>query len=236
MQPSLVMVVLLVAVAAAITAEAAAKPRPGCPTQCGNLTVPFPFGMEKGCYKDDKFFINCSKATNPPTAYLMKGNLPVTNISLEEGELQIQQSAARDCYDEQGGIDFELWVSPYKISSTKNKFIAIGCDTYALFEGYRADEERFITGCMSLCNSLDSAKKDSCSGIGCCQTSIPSELKNQTLKLSSYYNHTFIKDFNPCSYAFVVQEGQFNFSPETMQLKRVWIIHAITKLPSVSTG
>ncbi|ONI11219.1 hypothetical protein PRUPE_4G093000 [Prunus persica] len=220
MQPSLVMVVLLVALAAAITAEAAAKPRPGCLTQCGNLTVPFPFGMEAGCYKNDKFFIYCSHSTNPPTAYLMKSNIPVTNISLEDGEIQVKQFAARDCYDDQGvqtndSTDFQLWVSNYTISSTKNKFIAIGCDTYALYKGYRVDEERFITGCMSLCSSLDSAEKDSCSGIGCCQTSIPSGLKNHTLKLSSYYNHTFITGFNPCSYAFVVQEGQFNFSKET---------------------
>ncbi|CAB4306974.1 unnamed protein product [Prunus armeniaca] len=191
--------------AAAITAEAAAQPRPGCLTQCGNLTVPFPFAMEVGCYKDDKFFINCSGSTNPPTAYLMKGNLPVTNIYLEEAELQIQLSAARDCYDKQGvptndSVGFRLSLSNYTISSTKNKFIAIGCDTYALFTGYCADdEERFITGCMSLCDSLNSAEKDSCSGIGCCQTSIPSGLKNQTLKLSSYYNHTLITGFNPCS-------------------------------------
>ncbi|KAI5331648.1 hypothetical protein L3X38_021774 [Prunus dulcis] len=220
MQPSLVMVVLLVALAAAITAEAAAKPRPGCLTQCGNLTVPFPFGMEAGCYKNDKFFIYCSHSTNPPTAYLRKSNIPVTNISLEEGEIQVKQFAARDCYDDQGvqtndSTDFRLWVSNYTISSTKNKFMAIGCDTYALYKGYRVDEERFITGCMSLCSSLGSAEKDSCSGIGCCQTSIPSGLKNQTLRLSSYYNHTFITGFNPCSYAFVVQEGQFNFSKET---------------------
>ncbi|XP_021802309.1 wall-associated receptor kinase 2-like, partial [Prunus avium] len=225
MQSSLVMVVVLVALAAAITAEAAAQPRPGCLTQCGNLTVPFPFGMEVGCYKDDKFFINCSSSTNPPTAYLMQGNLPVTDISLEEGEIQVKQFVARDCYDKQGvrtnSLDPQLWVSPYTISSTKNKFVAVGCDTYALFKGYGADEERFFTGCMSLCDSLDSAEKDSCSGIGCCQTSIPSGLKNQTLELSSYYNHTFIKGSNPCGYAFVVQEGQFNFSPETsfQQLK-----------------
>ncbi|PQM37243.1 hypothetical protein Pyn_17943 [Prunus yedoensis var. nudiflora] len=56
MQNSLLMVGVLVALAAQLTtAAAAAQARPDwCQNQCGNLTVPFPFGMDAGCYKEDR--------------------------------------------------------------------------------------------------------------------------------------------------------------------------------------
>ncbi|PRQ29701.1 putative protein kinase RLK-Pelle-WAK family [Rosa chinensis] len=71
-----------------------------------------------------------------------------------------------------------------------------------------------MTGCMSICDNLDSVEQ-SCSGVGCCLTDIPRGLENYTVRLDSYYNHTYILDFNPCSYAFIVEEGKFTFSPNT---------------------
>ncbi|CAL9015998.1 unnamed protein product [Prunus brigantina] len=51
------MVGVVVALAALLTtAAAAAQARPESRNQCGNLTVPFPFGMDAGCYKEDKVF------------------------------------------------------------------------------------------------------------------------------------------------------------------------------------
>ncbi|KAI8013084.1 Wall-associated receptor kinase 5 [Camellia lanceoleosa] len=52
---------------------------------------------------------------------------------------------------------------------------------------------------------------DSCSGIGCCQTSIPMGVTNFQFTLSSYSNHTNVLGFNPCSYAFVAKETAYNF-------------------------
>ncbi|KAL6282760.1 hypothetical protein ACE6H2_013689 [Prunus campanulata] len=218
MQNSLLMVGVLVAllVAAVTTAAPQAPPPPRCLNQkCGNLSVPYPFGMHPDCYREAKFFINCSQSTNPPIAYLRGGSLPVTNISLEEGELQIQMLITRNC-DHERGLQLnnigESWIrsSDFTISGTKNKFMAVGCDTDALFGGYRGGE-RYMSGCTSFCQSFRSIS-ESCSGIGCCQTSIPSGLKNQNITLRSYYNHRY--SGNPCSYAFVVEDGKFNFSGE----------------------
>ncbi|PPS14517.1 hypothetical protein GOBAR_AA06074 [Gossypium barbadense] len=55
----------------------------------------------------------------------------------------------------------------------------------------------------------------SCSGVGCCQVSIPSGLENLNMSVLSYYNHTRVWDCNPCSYAFVVDESKFNFSDKS---------------------
>ncbi|KAM2619509.1 hypothetical protein TB1_035658 [Malus domestica] len=192
---------------------------PGCKDKCGDLTIPYPFGIGDGCYLRPEFNITCDHSATPPAANLTGQTFRITKFSLDEGELQVMMFISRDCYamvDSHARRTYRnnpaLWLPPpYTISDTKNRFIAVGCDTYALFQGYRG-EERFITGCMSLCNSLGSVSDSNCAGVGCCQTSIPSGLKNCTVQLSSYYNHSFIMDFNPCSYAFTVEQGQFEFS------------------------
>ncbi|XP_062012580.1 wall-associated receptor kinase 2-like [Rosa rugosa] len=217
---SLVAILLLLLAASTTTTTAApAQAKSGCSDKCGNLTIPYPFGMHESCYLRKEFFIYCDKTTQPPTAYLMNkyDNIIVRNISLEAGELHMLSYIGRDCYDEKGNRTDRsrrprLWLPPpYTISDTQNKFYAVGCDTYAIIRGFRGEEE-FITGCMSLCNSLGSVDKNSCSGVGCCQTNIPSGLHSRTVSLSSYYKHSYVRDFNPCSYAFIAEQGQFNFS------------------------
>ncbi|XP_034211327.1 putative wall-associated receptor kinase-like 16 [Prunus dulcis] len=224
LQLSLVMVGLVVILLLATPIATAAQALPGCQDHCGNLTIPYPFGIGPGCYLQPEFNITCNQSTQPPTANLKTSNIKITNISLEEGELQILQYVAEDCYNAQGnrtsGIVPRLQVSPpYTISHTKNKFYALGCDTLAYFTGYRGNQ-RYTTGCMSICDSLDMAvdEQDTCSGVGCCQVSIPSGLKNQTVMLTSPTNRTGIWDSNPCSYAFIVQADRFEFSRTSLQL------------------
>ncbi|PRQ29733.1 hypothetical protein RchiOBHm_Chr5g0017001 [Rosa chinensis] len=50
---------------------------------------------------------------------------------------------------------------------------------------------------MSLCKRLGNVD-NSCSGVGC---TIP-----------SFNNHSGIWNFNPCGYAFIAEQGHFNFS------------------------
>ncbi|XP_004295594.1 PREDICTED: wall-associated receptor kinase 2-like [Fragaria vesca subsp. vesca] len=216
----LVLLVLLAFAAAGKEAETAeARPPqalPGCTDHCGNLTIPYPFGIEPDCYKTEDFYVYCNTTTTPPTAMWNDGPIAINNIYLPAGEMQITQYVAYECYNSLGENDYNqplLAVPPFTVSHTRNKFIAVGCDTSAAFRGYRADEQRLMTGCMSICDNLDRIEQ-SCSGVGCCQTDIPSGLENYTLTLESYYNHTYILDFNPCSYAFIVEEGKFTYSPE----------------------
>ena len=52
----------------------------------------------------------------------------------------------------------------------------------------------------------------SCSGIGCCQTSIPEGVIDFTVGLGSFSNHSVVLNFNPCGFGFVVEEKAYNFS------------------------
>ncbi|CAN6180763.1 unnamed protein product [Urochloa humidicola] len=47
--------------------------RPGCPDKCGNISIPFPFGMKPGCFREG-FEVTCDHSFQPPRAFLGKGD------------------------------------------------------------------------------------------------------------------------------------------------------------------
>ncbi|TQD77128.1 hypothetical protein C1H46_037332 [Malus baccata] len=167
-----VVVTILPATPTPTTAQSLLPPRlalPGCPDHCGNLTIPYPFGIGDGCYLRRQFNITCNYSTQPPTAFLITSNLEITNISPYDGELQMLQSGASDCYDARGNSTewSSAWFDmppPYTISETKNVFVAVGCDTLAFFIGYR-DEEEYTTGYIDECKAPISCSMGTCINI-----------------------------------------------------------------------
>ncbi|KAL6206470.1 hypothetical protein ACLB2K_023718 [Fragaria x ananassa] len=226
----------LLAVLAA-TAKAAAADQttllpqalPGCLDHCGNLTIPYPFGIGDGCYLRPEFNTTCYGLNSAYFNTTARARY-MTHISLE-GELQIIQEIGYDCYNDMNEPLFSNNPSlslptPYTISDTKNKFIVVGCDALALFQGHRGDEN-YTTGCMSICNDNVGSANASCSGIGCCQTSIPSGLQSLGMKVSSFYNHSYITSH--CGYALIVQEDEFTYSGN----KSITDLLGIEQLPMV---
>lgn len=225
---SLMVGVLVVTIVdATVTSSSAAQSLPGCKTHCGNLMIPYPFGIGDGCYLRPEFNITCDQSTTPPSANFTNYSIRITNISLTEGELRIMQDVGVECYDAQGRETKFKWPSlqlppPYTISVTKNKFFDIGCGSVAFFQGDRAhpgpDEDESIGGyTMALCDDiLGKVLTNSCIGVGCSQVPIPSGLNNFSIMLSSIMNNTgpwYTK--YPCSYAMIVEVAMFTFSPDT---------------------
>ncbi|KAH6836059.1 hypothetical protein C2S53_012027 [Perilla frutescens var. hirtella] len=192
---------------------------PACPTSCGNLTIPYPFGITSGCNLDVSFLITCNHSYNPPKPFLNLGSIEVLDISLD-GRMKVASSVASDCYDESGSqinsTTSELTLSEFSISSTRNKFTAIGCDTYALVQGSEG-WKKMSAGCVSWCDSIQRVRQGSCSGIGCCQTSIPDGVKDFLVNIQSFRNHSGVQSFNPCGYAFVVETDAFKFSSSDLK-------------------
>ncbi|XP_040997697.1 putative wall-associated receptor kinase-like 16 [Juglans microcarpa x Juglans regia] len=104
-------------------------------------------------------------------------------------------------------------LSNFRISNKRNKITAVGCGVYSFIQG-SVEQKGFTTGCLSLCNSnVSDVVNGSCSGIGCCQTSIPKGATEFDLSVRSLseYNTTTL-DIGECAFGFIVDEKAYNFS------------------------
>ncbi|KAK9939333.1 hypothetical protein M0R45_016031 [Rubus argutus] len=227
-------VILLVAAAQSQTPQV----KPNCPERCGDIPIPYPFGIGADCYLRPEFNITCDQSTTPPSPKFSNSTFTfptrITNFSHAQGELQVMQSVARECYDQGGWYMYNmssnstLELPPSYIISYKNNFFAVGCNSVAVYQGYQGKvpdpKESYKGGyTVSLCqDALGTAlPTDSCNGFGCGQNAIPSGLQNMSVELYTLdsvirnYNHWNIEPDYLCSYGFIVQDGNFTFSGNT---------------------
>ncbi|XP_062225339.1 wall-associated receptor kinase-like 6 isoform X1 [Phragmites australis] len=57
--------------------------RLNCSRSCGNISVPFPFGLEEGCFGRKQFYLNCTNATSSILHF--ENYFQVTSIDVEGG-------------------------------------------------------------------------------------------------------------------------------------------------------
>ncbi|KAL2539189.1 wall-associated receptor kinase 2-like [Abeliophyllum distichum] len=92
----------LLSLAVAPPLDAATFTKPRCQSRCGNLQVPYPFGVGIGsnCSMDPDFDIYCSTSSNPSRPYL--ANNPFEVIKIAETEIYVKDSSQQQavaCYD-----------------------------------------------------------------------------------------------------------------------------------------
>ena len=66
------------------------QPKANSPTMCGNVSVPFPFGTELGCFARIHLYLTCNPGRSPAILQMTQHSL-VTDISIDEGVLRIQK-------------------------------------------------------------------------------------------------------------------------------------------------
>ncbi|XP_042506205.1 wall-associated receptor kinase 3-like isoform X2 [Macadamia integrifolia] len=192
---------------------------PGCDHKCGNVTIPYPFGINQGCFMDSNYQITCDPQNDGTHKPYYSKFTEVLDISLLDAQFILRDLySSSECFNATGwktnGSSFGYSVAdlPFSFSVSRNKLIGIGCDTVAYLDSnFGGGNANFTSGCISLCDKLDSVRNGSCSGIGCCQTSIPLGLKNFIVTLESKDNHTKIWKDNPCSFAFLGDYESFTF-------------------------
>ncbi|KAF6169687.1 hypothetical protein GIB67_004079 [Kingdonia uniflora] len=186
---------------------AANDTKPGCQSGCGNVTIPYPFGIGDGCYIDKGFEITCTKSfiTNFLQPFLVASNLKVYEITLDQ--VYVQLWGARTCFlnsGETSSIGYNLKGGPFTLSSTNNKLTTVGCDMYAYITDL--DTQNRMSGCVSLCQEGNTYETNgSCSGFGCCQTTIPSGMKAFNITMVSINTPNKFWSIAYCSIVMVEQ-------------------------------
>uniref|UniRef100_A0A0E0IUT4 Protein kinase domain-containing protein n=1 Tax=Oryza nivara TaxID=4536 RepID=A0A0E0IUT4_ORYNI len=93
--------------------------RQDCSRSCGNMTIPFPFGLQEECSANRKFLLNCtSKQAFIGGSFTQ---YQVTNISLDQGLLFVNFSQHEEAYsdlveitrDDDLGGGVEFWIDEF---------------------------------------------------------------------------------------------------------------------------
>lgn len=133
-----------------------ATPRPpDCPDRCGEVDIPYPYGIGERCSWQGQYYVTCNHSFNPPRPYLGTGNVEVLNISVETGDMRVLAHMSSLCYSSLTTKDetyssLDLASTTLLISATQNEFTAIGCNTLAQLEG-----PSYSSGCITSCVSLN---------------------------------------------------------------------------------
>lgn len=215
-------------------------PRSGCPSMCGDVSIPYPFGIGEGCAWPgaDNFSVTCDHTYSPPTPYyysVSKQSYEIINISVETGEMHIFSAFSYICFNSSNtteaasGWQLNYTKSPFLVSPTRNQFTAIGGNTLAFMEG--REDFSYYTGCVTSSITLEGAAGDGddCTGLGCCQTMVAGSLSYVHMFWTNNLVRTPINNawrYSPCGYAFLAEKGWYvpDYSIPSQNMSCVCII------------
>ncbi|XP_078159186.1 wall-associated receptor kinase 2-like [Carex rostrata] len=197
-------------------AEGKIMVKPGCLDKCGSVDIPYPFGIGTNCSLHRGFALSCNKTGEKMVPF--HGNVEVLNVTLSTAQARLYNTIAFQCKNSGPGW-LSLTSTIYRFSEFDNRFTVIGCETLAFNDMNGYSGTKYRTGCVSTCYNPESLRNGSCSGNGCCQTSIPSGINYYQISFDSNYNN------GDCSYAVIMATDSFNFSTSYISTTSFWDEH-----------
>ncbi|KAF0892266.1 hypothetical protein E2562_014848 [Oryza meyeriana var. granulata] len=199
------------------------------PTNCPNSSVdiPYPFKINSTVNITPGFVISCGQA-GPMITLGVGSNYSVLDISLLEGYIRVtgQTVYSSQCHNNSQRI-LDLSITNYMFSHTQNKFTVVGCDAMAMIRNVtdravNSTVSRYLGGCVSFCASEESIVNGECSGVGCCQSSVPKGLNALNLEFISIRNQLMPSSRSNgsnstwCSKAFIAEQDSYTFSRDDL--------------------
>uniref|UniRef100_A0ACD6A098 Uncharacterized protein n=1 Tax=Avena sativa TaxID=4498 RepID=A0ACD6A098_AVESA len=222
---TLLMLITFQVVALSATSSGLSMSLPGCPDKCGDVLIPYPFGIGDACAAaslNSYFTITCNSTFQPPRP--MIGNIPteIIDISLERSEMRAYSSISYNCFMSSTSImdNYTYWFNledtPFIPSTTRNRFTVIGCNTLGIIGGYtHSRPDLYVAGCYSYCQDINSTSDGApCTGKGCCETTITPNLTYFEALLPD--SQSSVWAFNPCFYVMLVEVGWYSFRKQDL--------------------
>ncbi|EYU28197.1 hypothetical protein MIMGU_mgv1a020454mg [Erythranthe guttata] len=127
----------------------------GCPSTCGNVTIPYPFCIGPSCSADSRFTILCRNSTNLPhrlVPFLVNISMEALNISLYGTVTVNNPVTPMSCSNVQEKHDLvkSLKKSPFTISGGYNSLAVLGCQNSVWL---RDSTTATVGGCMATCDA-----------------------------------------------------------------------------------
>ena len=212
--------------------------KPNCESRCGNLEIPYPFGIGPDCYMDKSFEIVCDGSG----AFLTSIDTEVQQINIGSGSyrsdpynshfdsptvqvlLPIIYSETCLSTTSSTGSNRRLNFTgcPFSFSTVDNTFISVGCDNFATITSTAPT----VFGCSSDCTPSMESGGHRCSGFNCCEaTNIPSYLQEFAVdfrSLSESCNFLYYGEIVPCRYAFLVDQNWLKESKPDPSFVQYW--------------
>ncbi|TVU10511.1 hypothetical protein EJB05_44047, partial [Eragrostis curvula] len=183
-------------------------------TTCGNVSVPYPFGIQPGCYREG-FNLTCDTSRGSPRLLLGDGSLRVTDIDPRYSTVRVLRDGSMingaDKITSDGlNLTFATIFAGghYRMSYGDNELVLFGCDivqaTLVATKIWYANVSRpTFLSCVSFCTSDGKSIggfDHYCSGEGCCQASfsgndwfhMPTELHLRPLESRNSSSHVSV--------------------------------------------
>ncbi|GJY75603.1 wall-associated kinase family protein [Tanacetum coccineum] len=157
--------------------------RTGCNDTCGNVRIPFPFGIGAKCSLNEWYNVDCDSST----PYLSSLNhLEVLDVDLGYQTVTVKMHKFFNCSQTSESVD--LGSSPFLYSKSYNTFVYEGyCGNAVMMDNHGG----VLTGCSTICindtkyNTTGIIDTSNCFGISCCQTKISQYLESYSMNLTS---------------------------------------------------
>lgn len=185
-----------------------------CNETCGEVPIPYPFGIERSCSMSDWFNVNCSSSKPYLSAF---NNLEVLGVSSENETVTVNVPIISSCGHPLQNNDLVLSSSPFRFSKSDNMFVAEGCGSAVMMVN-----GTIVAGCSTICDNDTVSDRNNCFGVGCCQTTIPRDLESFVMDLTGFGS---LNGNETCASAFLVDRKSFMdgiFSGQSVPITLVW--------------
>ncbi|TVU05255.1 hypothetical protein EJB05_48413, partial [Eragrostis curvula] len=142
--------------AVVLAAAAATVQENNCTRSCGNISIPYPFGVEPGCYHASGFNLTCDHSYRPPKLFLGDGTVEVLEISAPSSTVSINSSFVKFTDNHDGRTANGTWGGglpkggPFFLSADlANSVAVVGCEVQVDLRG--GDNNDLLASCFAMC-------------------------------------------------------------------------------------